>query len=319
MPSTEPAGSGHRTRRLTGFVDLLGALHNLGWLGTARLLGGEFVAFPAGDGQPIPVRVVGQGSPVVLVHGLGCSHRQWMPVARRLSRRHRAYAWDGRGHGRCRPVEGVITLPRLAHDLRDLIDHFDLGRSVLVGHSMGALTVMQYLHDHGTEHVAAVVLVDQSPRIVTDEQWGLGLFGSCSASMLHGLIAGARLNLAETVAAEIEAVAGERLKPYLRPEATLGRWLRRWLGQVEAAPLLDLAESLVAADFRHSLQRLDAPLMVVLGGRSSHYGGLPLDRWYRQAVPHAQVRVYPQAGHSPHYSEPWRFADDLVQFIADHA
>jgi pimeloyl-ACP methyl ester carboxylesterase len=319
MTRTEPPGRGQRSRRLTGFAGLLGALRNLGWLGPAPARAGEFAAFAAEDGQSIPVRVLGRGSPIVLVHGLGCSHRQWLPVARRLARRHRAFAWDCRGHGRCRPVAGVITLARLGRDLGKLLEHFELPRAVLVGHSMGALAVMQYLHDHGTAGVAAVVLVDQSPRVVSDEQWPLGLFGSCSASMLQGLIAGARVDLAGTLAAEVEAVAGERLRPYLRADAALGRWLRRWLGRVEAAPLLDLAESLVAADFRHSLQRLDAPLLVVLGGRSAHYGGLPLDAWYRQAVPHAQVRIYPQAGHSPHYSEPARFADDLLQFIADHA
>ena len=319
MTRSEPPGRAHAGRRLTGLAGLLGALHNLGWLGTTPARAGELAAFAACDGQPIPVRVLGRGSPVVLLHGLGCSHRQWMPVARRLARRHRTYAWDCRGHGRCRPVAGVITLARLGRDLGELLDHFELPRAVLVGHSMGALAVMQYLHDHGTARVAAVVLVDQSPRVVTDGQWPLGLFGGCSAAMLQGLIAGARVDLAGTLAAEVEAVAGARLAPYLRADATLGRWLRRWLGRVEAAPLLDLAESLVAADFRQSLPRLDAPLMVVLGARSPHYAGLPLDAWYRQAVPHARVRTYPRAGHSPHFSEPWRFADELAQFIAEHA
>ena len=58
-------------------------------------------------------------------------------------------------------------------------------------------------------------------------------------------------------------------------------------------PLLDLAESMAQADFRASLSRLDAPLLVVLGARSPHYAGVPLDAWYRDTVKHAQVSVSP--------------------------
>lgn len=307
-----------RTGRLTGLAGMVEALRNFGLLGSVGSGESAIEHFSAGDGQAIPVRVIGNGPPVVLVHGLGCSHRHWMPVAKRLARRRCVFAWDARGHGLCRPVNGAITLARLASDLREMLDHFGLDRSVLVGHSMGALTVMQYLRDHGTARVAAVALVDQSPRIVTDDEWRLGLFGGCSAPMLQGLIAGARQDLAETVLHEIEAVAGGWVRRRLAADAALGRWLRRWLHRVDVTSLLDLTESLATADFRASLRRLDAPLLVVLGRQSPHYAGLPLDAWYREAVPHAQVSVYARAGHSPHVTEPARFARELTQFLADH-
>ena len=66
------------------------------------------------------------------------------------------------------------------------------------------------------------------------------------------------------------------------------------------------------------MSRLDAPLMVVLGGRSPHYAGVPLEGWYRETVPHATITVYERSGHSPHYTEPERFARELLQFVADH-
>jgi pimeloyl-ACP methyl ester carboxylesterase len=275
--------------------------------------------FTASDGQVIPVCVMGAGPPVVLVHGLGCSHRDWLPVARRLARRHCVIAWDARGHGNCRPVQGSSTLARMATDLAEMVEHFGLERSVLVGHSMGALTLMQYLHAYGTRRAAAVALIDQSPRIVTDESWRLGLFGGCSAEMLAGLIAGARRDLAETLLNEVSATGGGWLRRQLGAEAPLGRMLRRRLGRVDVRPLLDLAESMAQADFRASLGRMDAPLLVVLGARSPHYAGVPLDAWYRETVKHAQVSVYARAGHSPHVSEPLRFARDLERFIEDHA
>ena len=194
--------------RLTGLRGTLRALRNFGLVGLGAPTAGDYDSFTAGDGQLVPVCVLGNGPPLVLVHGVGCSHRDWLPVARRLARRHCVLAWDARGHGACRPVRGSITLARLAGDLAEMLDYFGLDYPVLVGHSMGALTLMQYLHTYGTQRVAAVALIDQSPRIVTDEQWRLGLFGGCSAAMLSGLIAGARQDFAETLLHEFGAWGG---------------------------------------------------------------------------------------------------------------
>lgn len=304
--------------RLTGLRGVMRALRNFGLVGLGTPTAGDYDSFMAGDGQLVPVCVLGNGPPLVLVHGVGCSHRDWLPVARRLARRHCVLAWDARGHGACRPVRGSITLARLACDLAEMLDHFGLDHPVLVGHSMGALTLMQYLHTYGTQGVAAVALIDQSPRIVTDEGWTLGLFGGCSAAMLSGLIAGARQDFAETLLHEVGAWGGAWLQRHLGVDASLGRMLRRRLGRVDVRPLLDLAESMAQADFRASLARMDAPLLVVLGARSPHYAGLPLDAWYRETVKHAQVSVYAHAGHSPHVTEPLRFVRELEQFIQDH-
>ena len=167
--------------------------------------------------------------------------------------------------------------------------------------------------------MAAACLVDQSPRIVTDDEWRLGLFGGCSAPMLHSLIEGARQDLADVVLQQIEAGGGDWLHRRLAPDTWLGRRLRGWLERIDAAPLLDLAQSLAEADFRQTLARLDAPLLVVLGGHSPHYARVPLADWYSRQVPHAQVSLYARAGHSPHYTEPVRFARELAQFLADHA
>lgn len=318
MPPGPPPRPPHR---LVGLRAALQALRNLGALGGAPTDDPRLTPVIADDGQPIPVRALGTAGPaIVLVHGLGCSHRHWLPVGGRLARQARVFAWDARGHGRCVPrTASRVTLERLAADLAALLDHFALERAVLVGHSMGALTVLRYLQDHGNARVQAVALVDQSPRVVTDDDWRLGLFGGCSAQMLAGAIAGARQDLPGTVARELEAAAGDWLKRREPLRGGLARLLQRWLGGFDAAPLLDLAESLAQADFRPLLPRLPLPLWVALGAQSPHYGNVPLAGYYRAAVPHAQVTMFERSGHSPHVAEPARFARELLRFVADHA
>ena len=321
----EPGPRHDPARHIAGSGGVLRALRNLGLLGHVSGWGETLESFETADGARIAVRVMGpppsaERPAVVFAHGLGCSHGHWMPVARRVARHRRVLAWDARGHGRSIVPAGVaIDLQHISRDLAAMLDHHGLEQVVLVGHSMGALAVMRYLHDHGNGRVAALVLVDQSPRIVTDDLWRLGMFGHCSAAMLLDTIALARRDLADTVLREIEGAGSAWWRARLAPDAALGRLLRRWLGRIDAAPLLDLAESLARADFRALIPRLDMPLHVVLGGRSAHYGNVPLAGYYRQTVPHASIAVYPKAGHSPHVSEPRRFADDLLGFLADHA
>ena len=310
MPDQPPAP---HARQLTRATQALGVLRNLGLLGAPRDDSGD--GFASDDGQYIPVLARGDGAPVVLLHGLGCSHRHWNAVARRLAHGHRVYAWDARGHGAARPLTGEgVTLARLGRDVARLFEYYALEDALLVGHSMGALTALQFLADHGTRRVRGVCLVDQSPRVVTDDEWRLGLWGGCSAAMLQGLIEGARRDFASTVMHEVDAAVGRWLGGVLRPESFLGRHLRDWLASRQVAPLLDLCASLVAADFRPLLARLNLPLMVVLGGRSAHYAGVPLAEYYERTVAGAHVLTYAHSGHSPHVAEPGRFARDLGEF-----
>ncbi len=319
-PSGSPTNPGHR---LVGLGGLLRALHNLGLLRRRHAPPGPAL-LRADDGQAVYVRRLGarqrptSTACVVLLHGLGCTHAHWMPVARRLARRAPVLAWDARCHGASAPAAGTrATLQRLGDDLRQLLDHDGIGRAVLVGHSMGALTVLQYLQRHGTDRVQAVALVDQSPRIVTDADWRCGIFGGCRRDTLLELIGAARQDLPQTLRREIETAGFWPRHGSL--QRVLERALRRWLEPHDASALLDLAQSLVDADFRALLARLDRPLWVALGGRSPHYGGVPLADYYRRTVPHASVTVYPSAGHSPHVSDPARVARDLQRFIDDHA
>ena len=106
--------------------------------------------FPADDGEELFVQVTGHGPPVVLLHEWGSSHRVWEPIAHRLIERCTVYRWDARGHAGHRPGPGrPVSIWRMADDLANLLDHFGLDRPVVVGHSMGALTLWAYIGRHG--------------------------------------------------------------------------------------------------------------------------------------------------------------------------
>lgn len=293
------------------------------WIG--RLLSpravAQRIALTTPDGQTITVEVSGRGRPLLLVHGLGGSHHDWDAVVAPLARSHRVYTLDLRGHGARAAADARPTLESMGRDLALVIARLSLDRPLLAGHSMGALVVMQYLRDHGADQLSGVCFVDQSPRITTDAQWQLGLFGSLTRDQLQGTLSRLRGDFVETVLAE----AATHLDPLRKPGAEhrlLGRSLRRLLASLQSAigvaPVLAMLESLADCDFRDVIGRLAVPTLVVLGGASHHYGGLPLAEYYRAALSNGTVTTYGASAHSPHRQEPAQFAADLTAFAARH-
>src|SRR5918912_643253 len=92
----------------------------------------------------LDVHDAGEGTPVVLLHGLTATHRYVVMGSRALERSgHRVIAYDARGHGRSDPAE-PYDYGALAGDLERVLDERGIDRAVLAGASMGAHTLVRF-------------------------------------------------------------------------------------------------------------------------------------------------------------------------------
>ncbi len=124
--------------------------------------------FERGDGDPT----------VVLVHGYRSSARVWDAVQEALAdqgMRTVAISMRGAGASDATERDEDYSAYQFSRDLAAAVDALGLDRFVLVGHSMGASTVTNYVRDHG-ERVSALVLLaggalsDGKPMEMTAEQ-----------------------------------------------------------------------------------------------------------------------------------------------------
>lgn len=99
---------------------------------------------------------VSDSVPVVAVHGVTANHLAWLPVARAGID---LVAPDLRGRGGSADLDGPAGMDAHATDLLALLDHLDVPRALLVGHSMGGFAVAAFAAAH-PERVAGVLLVD---------------------------------------------------------------------------------------------------------------------------------------------------------------
>lgn len=110
----------------------------------------------------LPVTSYGEsGSPVVVMHGLFGSSRNWMTAARRLAAEHRVFAFDLRNHGTS-PHTDTMSYPEMAEDVYETISSLGVGPVALVGHSMGGKTAMLTALRHA-DVVERLVVVDAAP------------------------------------------------------------------------------------------------------------------------------------------------------------
>jgi pimeloyl-ACP methyl ester carboxylesterase len=112
-------------------------------------------------GVELAVDEMGEGKPVVLLHGLTATRRYVVMGSRTLERSgHRVIAYDARGHGRSSsaPAHDAYTYEDLGQDLIAVLDDRGIERAVLAGASMGAHTLL-WAALTAPERVAGLVVI----------------------------------------------------------------------------------------------------------------------------------------------------------------
>jgi len=101
---------------------------------------------------------LGDGPPVVLLHGLSATRRNVVQGSRALVKRgYRLIAYDARGHGQSQPGPSY-EYSDLVEDLEAVLAELELDSAPLVGSSMGAATAMAFTLEH-PERVPALVQI----------------------------------------------------------------------------------------------------------------------------------------------------------------
>ncbi len=85
-----------------------------------------------------------EGSPVILLHGIGCSAFEWHANITALAARHRVYAVDFLGYGLTeKPSEETYTVPRLAQFVLDFLSANAIHRAHFAGFSLGGRIALE--------------------------------------------------------------------------------------------------------------------------------------------------------------------------------
>ncbi|MFG2354498.1 alpha/beta fold hydrolase [Streptomyces sp. NPDC048521] len=219
------------------------------------------------DGARLHVEVHGpeDAPPVVLAHGWTCSTAFWAAQIRDLAADHRVITYDQRGHGRS-PASPACTTQALADDLEAVLAQ-TLGRgekALIVGHSMGGMTVMAAAtRPRLREHAAAVLLCSTGSSRLVAESRVVPLRAGRVRTWITGRILGSRAPLGP-----VTPLAKRVLKYATMGAGSAPHMVEACARIVHACPRAvrhAWAAVLEALDLDHGVRELHAPTAVLHG------------------------------------------------------
>ncbi|KRM06442.1 hypothetical protein FC89_GL000587 [Liquorilactobacillus ghanensis DSM 18630] len=115
-------------------------------------------------------------SVVILLPGISENRQIWLKQLELLkSQNFGVLNVDFRNQGESQRTYRGQRIFQLASDVHELINYLKINRPIMIGHSMGAAVSFAYLALYGSTNITAVVDVDQSPKMINDENWKYGL------------------------------------------------------------------------------------------------------------------------------------------------
>ncbi len=103
--------------------------------------------------------MLGQGPPLVFIHGAAASHDMWKPQVEYFSNTFTTLTYDIRGHQKTEGAEGNYSFDMLVDDLHELMKALEIEEPVVCGLSLGGMIAQAYAILH-PENLHGLVLVD---------------------------------------------------------------------------------------------------------------------------------------------------------------
>lgn len=245
----------------------------------------------------------GQGPPLILLHGLFGSARNWGAVQKALSSDYRVVALDLRNHG-ASPHARDMDYASQAEDIAETLAALGIERAVVLGHSMGGKAAMMLALTR-PELVERLIIADIAPR-----PYAPALRGVVAALQALPLHAGLTRQEADQAlrAAVPEAPIRSFLLQNLRFETTPSSWR---IGLAEIASAMPAIEDFAPPPGA----RFDGPVLAMAGALSPYIRAED-HAAFRALFPRMSFASIPRAGHWLHAENPQGFSAALEEFLA---
>jgi non-heme chloroperoxidase len=272
-------------------------------------------AFVTSDGVELSYIRQGSGRPIVLIHGWSQCAEEFKYQIEPLSARYDVIALDQRSHGESQKVSYGLKISRLSKDLCDLLAELDLNEVALLGHSMGACVIWCYIDLFGPGRLSKVILVDQSPFLMTDPHWTRQEIEDSGA-------VDTPQKVFDTIAAlrgrEVEQLTRQIIDGMLTRHATseVREWMVRCNLKMPRPLAGTLKYSLCHTDWRDVIPRINLPALII-SGRAS---GIPWksQEWIHRQIKGSQFEVFEESEGGQHFmfiENPEKFNRLVMEYL----
>jgi pimeloyl-ACP methyl ester carboxylesterase len=252
------------------------------------------------QGCALYYHIVGHGTPVLLVHGLGSSSRDWEYQTQPLAERYQVITVDVRGHGQSAKPRERYSIEAFSADIKALLDHLGLGPVHLVGLSMGGMIGFQLAVDHPLL-LKSLCIVNSGPQVKLQgaaaywywfKRW----------SLMH-LVSMATIGVA----------LGKNLFPLPEQAALRQKVSERWAQNDKRAYIASF-NAIVGWGVQERLGTIRCPTLVISADHD--YTPVAVKQHYVTLIPDARLEVIEDSRHATPLDQPDRFNQILLRFLA---
>jgi len=247
-------------------------------------------------------RELGEGQALIILHGLFGSSDNWLTIGKILSESYKVYLVDQRNHGQS-PHSDVFNYSSMAADLEEFISKQQIKNPIIIGHSMGGKTAMQYAVDNPNSWKKLVV-VDIAPK----------------AYPVHhdAILSGLEALILSTLSSRNEA--DKSLTQYI-PEFGVRQFLLKNLSRDSEGfkwkinlPVISENIEIIGEGISGSLKESKSVLFI--RGEKSDYIKDSDFTLIKECFPGAVIETISEAGHWVHAEQPENFIETLSIFLS---
>ncbi len=254
---------------------------------------------------------IGEGEPVLFVHGISGCWQNWLENLPHCGRGRRAIALDLPGFGASPMPSWEIDMPAYGRLLHDFCEKLGVEGATIVGNSMGGFVAVEAVTT-GPARFDRLVLVSAAGIIntwspeerATATAWTWKTFGPAVADRGRWIVSHPRSR-------QIAFGPFVRYPSRLRPDLLL----EQMEGGLRCPGFAGALRAVIRHDIRERLATIAMPTMIVWG-QSDRVIPMAAALSYHRRIPRSRLEIFERTGHVPQLERPARFNATLDDFLA---
>ncbi len=247
--------------------------------------------------------IIGQGPPLLFIHGLGSSSRDWQEQVDFFAGRYQLILFDVRGHGKSGKPPGPYSIALFAADTARMLQALESAPVHAVGISMGGMIAFQLAVSY-PELVRSLVIVNSSPEVVVRTfRERMQVWQRFFVVRLLGM-------------RKMGQVVSERLFPKPEHEQLRALFVGRW-AENDPRAYLEATRAIVGWSVADQIEQIRCPTLVIAA--DADYTPVAAKQAYVARMPKAKLVVIEDAHHAVPVERPQEFNAALEAFLAEQA
>src|SRR5690606_6148435 len=258
-------------------------------------------------GVKLHVTDLGEGQPIVLIHGWPLSDEMYEYQYQYLSRKgFRVIGITLRGFGKSDKPYGRYDFDVFSDDIKVVLEKLKIQNAVLGGFSMGGAVVIHYVTKYNAAHVSKLALfAAAAPSWKQREGFPYGVSDADAAGLVKGTLTN-RQDLIEGFGASFPA-----------KEGGISKNVEKWLENInlEASPyaITESIKALLDLDLRPELSKIKIPV-AIFQGTYDKLCDFALAEQLQQGIKNSYIVKFENSGHALFFEEMEKFNAELEKF-----